>query len=100
MYGLSPQDISLINGAIASIPGIQTAFIYGSRAKGNYRYNSDIDLTFEGDGLNSGHLSLLNEKLDDLLLPYTFDLSIKTKITNAALVAEIEKYGKIFFKRA
>lgn len=100
MFGLQPQDIARINNAIATIPCIQTAIIYGSRAKGNYHYNSDIDLTIEGDGINSRHLSKLDELLDDLLLPYTFDLSIKAEITNAELVREIEKTGKIFFQRA
>ena len=33
-----------INRVLAAHPGVEQALLYGSRAKGNYRPGSDIDL--------------------------------------------------------
>ncbi|MDL2124807.1 MAG: hypothetical protein LWX51_17420 [Deltaproteobacteria bacterium] len=47
-------------------------------------------------------LKLLNKislDLDDLLLPYTFDLSIYHHITSPDLIEHIERVGKVFYKR-
>ena len=71
--------------------------MYGSRAKGNYRPGSDIDLTLKGRGINLEQLNAISNDLDDLLLPYTFDLSIFHHITNRELLGHIERVGKVFY---
>jgi len=48
MYGLDTQDIEAINKVFSIHPEIEKAVLYGSRAKGNYRKDSDIDLTLKG----------------------------------------------------
>lgn len=98
-YGLGEDNLAKIVEAIAQDTAIRRAVIYGSRAKGNYRANSDIDLTLEGDGLGITNLARLDGRLDDLLLPWQFDLSIKRRITNEALVMEIDKYGKVIYHK-
>ena len=98
-FGLSASVMSSIVGAIASIENVSRALIYGSRAKGNYRDNSDIDITLEGKNLTVSDLATLDERLDNLLLPWQIDLSIKSRITNVALLDEIERWGKVVFER-
>lgn len=98
-FGLGDKNLAAIVGVLHSVRNVSRAIIYGSRAKGNYRHNSDIDITLEGDGLTLTDLAILDGKLDDLLLPWQFDLSIKSRITNAALLAEIDKYGKTVYER-
>jgi predicted nucleotidyltransferase len=71
--------------------------LYGSRAKGNYKNGSDIDLTLKGKNLNLLILGKIDEQLDDLLLPYTFDLSIYHQISNAELLNHMNRVSKIFF---
>jgi predicted nucleotidyltransferase len=44
-FGLKPSTIECINQVFAQYPEIEQAVLYGSRAKGNYRRGSDIDLT-------------------------------------------------------
>lgn len=73
--------------------------MYGSRAKGNYKPGSDIDLVLKGQNIN---LSLLNEislQLDNLLLPYTFDISIDRYIDNPDLIDHIQRMGVSFYKK-
>ena len=59
--------------------------MYGSRAKGNFKPFSDIDITLMGDRLTYNTLSSLSDEIDDLLLPYSVDLSIYGKLKNADL---------------
>ena len=72
--------------------------MYGSRAKGNYKPGSDIDLTLKGKELNLKLLNKISLELDDLLLPYTFDLSIYHHIKQPDLIDHIVRVGKVFYK--
>lgn len=96
-FGLDQEDVDAICGMLASNPKIERAIIYGSRAKGNYRPSSDIDLTLIGKELNLDLLFQLENDLDDLLLPWKIDLSILSEIENPELVEHIERVGKVFF---
>jgi len=58
----------------------------------------DIDLTMKGEGLNLKLLNKIANDLDDLLLPYTFDLSILDQIDNRDLIAHINRVGKVVYR--
>ena len=96
-YGLTDEDIQAITGVFDQYPAIEQAILYGSRAKGNYRPNSDIDLSLKGESLTLSTLFQIENDLDDLLLPYKIDLSIFHKIDNPDLVEHIERVGMVFF---
>ena len=98
-FGLKEDIIKQINDLFAKYPQIGKAVIYGSRAKGNFKNGSDIDLTLEGAGLNLSVINSLLSELDDLLLPYTFDVSIFKQISNVGLVEHIERAGKVFYEK-
>jgi polymorphic toxin system nucleotidyltransferase-like protein len=89
-FGLSQQVIRKINEILARFPQVEKALIYGSRAKGENRPGSDIDMTL---------LNRISIELDDLLLPYTFDLSIFHHIGNAGLLRQIECAGREFYHK-
>jgi len=86
MYGLKDKVIQEISGVFSQYPQIEKAILYGSRAKGNYRNGSDIDLTLQGEGLTLTMLFRIETELDDLLLPYKIDLSNFHQIGNSDLV--------------
>jgi len=98
-FGLSEQTIISINAVFESFPEIEKVIIYGSRAKGNYKNGSDIDLSLLGDSINLYLLNRIELALDDLLLPYTFDFSIYHQITNPEFIEHINQVGQIFFLR-
>ncbi|MFT6844396.1 MAG: putative nucleotidyltransferase [Flavobacteriales bacterium] len=98
MYGLKECDIDKIKSVFCEYPEIEKVILYGSRAKGNYRANSDIDLSIIGS-VDLGKLIKIETKLDDLLLPYLMDLSIFDKIKNNDLVEHINRAGIIFYKK-
>ena len=98
-YGLSEKSVSGILNVLASLPAIERAVLYGSRARENYREGSDIDMTLEDPSLTFSDLCLVYNKLEDLSLPYHFDLSIKRYITNKALLSSIDTEGCVFYER-
>lgn len=80
-------------------PAVDRTVLYGSRAKGNYKPGSDIDLTLYGTGLTSALCATISEALDDLLLPYTIDLSVFAELKHPELEAHIQRVGVVFFER-
>jgi uncharacterized protein len=96
-FGLKPSTIECINQVFAQYPEIEQAVLYGSRAKGNYRRGSDIDLTLIGN-LSYNQLLRLETAIDDLLLPYKIDLSLYTQIDDPELLAHIQRVGTIFYQ--
>jgi predicted nucleotidyltransferase len=98
-YGLSEATIEKICGVFANYPAIERAVLYGSRAKGNYKPGSDIDLTLHGDALDTRQLGEIVSVLDDLLLPYSIDLSIYHQLQDAGLRDHIQRVGVVFYER-
>lgn len=98
-FGLPSPAVEKICGVFARYPLVEKAILYGSRAKGNYKNGSDIDLTLHGEGLSFRDLLALMNELDDLLLPYTIDLSIFDMIEHAPLREHIERAGQEFYRR-
>ncbi len=74
--------------------------LYGSRAKGTHKTGSDIDLTLFGEeDLTLDILYRIMEDLDNLLLPYTFDLSIFNHISDKDMISHIRRVGCTFYKQ-
>lgn len=99
-YGLTSDDIWDIQEVLVNFPQVEKAILFGSRAKGNFRPNSDIDLCLVGQDLDLGLQFEIENALDDLLLPYKIDLSILHHIDNPKLVEHIERAGVQFFASA
>lgn len=96
-FGLKAGQIQLMNACFAHYPAIQQVIIYGSRAKGTHRNGSDIDLTIIVEAFSFSDLLALETALDDLLLPYKIDLSLKKDIDNPDLLEHIERVGQVFY---
>jgi predicted nucleotidyltransferase len=101
-FGLSLATLQKIRNTLAQHPRVQRAVVYGSRAKGNYKPGSDIDLTLyavPGTSLDYRELGDIADEIDDLLLPYMVDLSVFDHIDNAALREHIERVGRVLYER-
>lgn len=98
-FGLPESAIARICAIFAAHPEIEKAVLYGSRAKGNFKPGSDIDLTLYGSGLTHALLLDLLVELDDLLLPWMIDLSLFASLNHPALQEHIERVGKVFYQR-
>jgi predicted nucleotidyltransferase len=78
---------------------VDEVVIYGSRAKGNYREGSDIDITLKGEKLTDNIYSKILIEIDDLNTPYLFDVSIFDKLTSPDLISHINRVGQLFYKK-
>lgn len=99
-HGLSSSTVDKINGVLAQFPEVDKAVLYGSRAKGNYQPGSDIDLSLHGATLTPRMLADIADALDELMLPYSIDLSIFEQLNHAELREHIERVGIVLYQRA
>lgn len=97
--GLASHEIELIREVFRSFPTISEVVLYGSRAKGTYRPESDIDLALIGvdDAL---HAEAVADALDELPLPYRFDVKAYGDIKYGPLREHIARVGISLYRRA
>lgn len=99
-FGLPSATLENLNSVFAQHSAIDTVLIYGSRAKGNYRPGSDIDLTLKGKEIPFAEFMQIENQIDDLMLPYTVDLSQYNKLNNPELIAHINRVGAVIYTKA
>jgi predicted nucleotidyltransferase len=91
-HGLTPHELALIRQVLARHPSVTGAILFGSRAKGTARPESDIDLALEGvaDQLQAEAVA---SELEDLPLPYRFDVKALSCILHPPLREHIARVG-------
>lgn len=99
-HGLPQSAVQKICAVLSHYPQVEKAILYGSRAKGNYKNGSDIDLTLRGGAdLTLNVIYKILDDLDELLLPYTIDLSIFNDIRDPDVVEHIQRVGVTFYDK-
>jgi predicted nucleotidyltransferase len=98
-HGLSAKTVEALNAVLARHPQVEQAILFGSRAKGNYKPGSDIDLALKGSDLTLSVLNKLSSEIDDLPIPYEMSLVVLNGIDNPEMKAHIERVGIVFYER-
>ena len=75
--GLPDADSAAVLAVLMQQPGLEQVLLYGSRAMGRHHSGSDVDLCLVAPSLQLEDLLLLGARLDDLLLPWRFDLQLQ-----------------------
>jgi predicted nucleotidyltransferase len=96
--GLSKKKKKKMQKIFLKYLEIENAILFGSRAKGNFRNNSDIDIALNGDISLTIRNKIFND-LEELNLPFEIDLIIFNKIDNPELIRHIERVGISFYTR-
>jgi predicted nucleotidyltransferase len=94
--GLSRREVDLICGVLRRHREITAAMLYGSRAQGRHRPDSDVDLTIQGDLDDLRAVSIAAE-MDELPLPYRFDVQADSAIQSPALRDDIRRTGVVVY---
>jgi predicted nucleotidyltransferase len=97
-FGLRDEDVDLIRRFFLNFPQITTVKVYGSRAMGNYRPGSDIDLAIFGD-VDWNLVGHIRAEIDELPLPYKFDITDYQGIDNHNLKTHIDTIGKVIYEK-
>lgn len=97
-FGLSNKTLDYLINCFKDFKEIESVKIFGSRALGNYKRGSDVDLTLIGAAVDEKTALALSKRLNqELPLPYYFDIVVYSKIKNQALIEHIDRFGiKIF----
>lgn len=98
MFGLKDNIISILNNEISKFKEIDNALIFGSRAKGNYKKGSDIDIAIIGENINYDIVIKLKTILNqESSIPYYVDVVHYNEISNPELTEHIDRVGKKLF---
>ncbi|MFN9619936.1 MAG: nucleotidyltransferase domain-containing protein [Synechococcaceae cyanobacterium] len=91
--GVPPEVSARLLALLTAEPAVQQVWLYGSRAMGRHRPGSDIDLTLVAPGLRHEDRLRLMAALDDLLLPWSIDLSLYHELPDS-LREHVERVGR------
>ena len=97
-FGLRPDALTTITHVLAQYPAVQTALLFGSRAKGNYKPGSDVDIALRGERVTDRMAAAIAYQLnEETIMPYHFDVLNYQTIANPDLVAHIDRVGEPFY---
>jgi predicted nucleotidyltransferase len=97
---LPQKTISQLIEIFSAYPEIEKVIVFGSRAMGNEKPGSDIDLAISGLKVTSELVEKIHNYLEEeTLFPYFFDCLHFETLTNPDLRNHILEYGKILYHR-
>ena len=91
--------INYIKETLSKFSEIEKGIIFGSRAMGNYKKGSDIDLALIGENITNNILFKVDDYLNEVYpIPYFFDVIHYENISNTKLKNHIDEYGKVVYE--
>lgn len=97
-FGITEKSMNFIIDALKHLDEVDKAVVFGSRAMGNYKNGSDIDLALYGCFITNNIVNSLSILLnEELPLPYYFDILHYEGIDNIELKKHIDIYGKVLY---
>lgn len=99
-FGLTGEDVAAIIAILSQEPYVDKAFIFGSRAKGNFKNGSDVDIALKGKNLTFNTISRISYLLnEETRMPYKFDVINYHTIEEPALATHIDRVGIEFYSQ-
>lgn len=98
-FGLTLEELELVYGIFRNFPEIKQVNIFGSRAKGNWKMGSDIDLVIMDESVKPEVLRQIKAAFEDSLLPYFVELQLFSELTESTYKSHIERVGKTLYRR-
>ena len=99
-FGLYPSDLDAMIRILRQHQEVDKGYIIGSRAMGNYRQGSDVDLVLKGVQLSHSTVSRISYLLnEETLMPYRFDVINYNNLQNQELLNHIQSIGNCFTRK-
>ena len=99
-FGIRDKDIGYIIEKVKAFPEVDRVLIFGSRAMGNYKKGSDIDIALEGEKVTFTTTAKIKDLLqEESPMPYFFDIVDYTHCTSPDLRKHIEQYGTVLYEK-
>jgi uncharacterized protein len=93
---LTADALELIRGVFRRHSQVRRVVIFGSRALGRFENQSDVDLALWGD-MDPDLMGRIAGELDELPLPYTFDVKAYEFIRHEPLKRHIDEFGMTLY---
>lgn len=93
---LLPDELDMVRSVFRQHPEIRTAILFGSRAKGTHTDRSDVDLVVTGD-VEPLRAEAIAAELDELPLPYRFEVQPLEHIRYRPLLEHIRRVGILIY---
>jgi predicted nucleotidyltransferase len=99
-FGISEQSYQLLLNTFTKYVEVEKVILFGSRAKGNFKKGSDIDLAIKGKNCTPKIAlnieACLNEELP---IPYFVDLIDYNSLEHRELKEHIDRAGVCFYEK-
>lgn len=89
--GLTEQELLQLQQALGTLKGLEKAVVFGSRATGKHKPNSDVDIALYGDGVGFGAIFDLEDALYEVGFPHELDILLVSIIQDERLKAAIDR---------
>jgi len=89
--GFSGEKWNEIARTVASVAPTERILVFGSRAKGNFREGSDVDLAVEGSAWSPSDAEHARDLLEERFFPWSFDVILPP--SDGALAEHIQRVG-------
>ena len=96
-FGIAPSTLARLRRLFDAAPGLATVRIFGSRARGDQRDESDIDLAFDAPDWTAADDARLSGRVEELGLLYRVDTVWLQGPIDAKFRSRIEHDGKAFW---
>lgn len=99
-FGISENTYKALLTVFSHYQQIEIVFIFGSRAKGNFRPGSDIDLAIKGKNCTPALAMELSAKINEgLPIPYKVDVVDYDSLNHQELKEHIDRVGIKFYRK-
>ena len=99
-FGISEKSFQLIIDTLSEFDAVDSAVIFGSRAKGNFTKGSDVDIAVRGGNLQATVVMDISARLNEVIpIPYSIDVIASQFLENKNLIDHIERVGVVFYTK-
>ena len=97
-FGLDARALALLRDVLARHPEVREARVFGSRAQGRHRPESDVDLALYGE-VDERQVARIAGELEELPLPHSFDVVSYSGLQHGPLRDHIDRVAQQVFSR-
>lgn len=99
-FGLRETDVDDVIAVLRNEKTIERAILFGSRAKGDFKNGSDVDIALQGKDVTNAIAARVGGLLnDETLMPYKFDVLNFNTIDNPDLIDHIQRVGVVLYTK-